>query len=408
MEGADGKPAALAMDVIAAMAASQGAERLIDVTRGHIDGCIYAHKANLRFAEAMADMGAQVAIPTTINAISVERERWDQHGLPKDFGRAACRLADAYVQMGAHPTFTCAPYLLEDVPAQGEDIGWSESNAVIFANSALGARTAKHPDYLDLFIAMTGRAPETGVYIEENRRPGIVIDIERPEGYDDAIWPLLGWLIGRLAPDRIPLVRGLVDVTPGRDALRAICAAFGTTSAAAMLHIAGVTPEEHLEPVRDAPTATITPTDIAAAWAAFNEGPTQVDLIALGSPHMSLDEIRAFATAMGGKSVNPGTEVILTLGREVLAKAKSEGLVAALESTGARFIADLCWCSIAEPIFPQHAKTVMTNSGKYAHYAPGLSGRFVRFGSLEDCAVAAKTGEAQNRPPKWLRNAVQT
>ena len=164
LNGDHGKPVALAMDVLLAMAAVQGAERLIDVTRGHIDGCIYAHDANLIFAETMAEMGARVAIPTTINAISVDRENWTDHDLPRDFGQAASRLADAYVRMGARPTFTCAPYLSDNPPVMGEAIGWSESNAVIFANSVLGARTAKHPDYLDLFVALTGRAASPGIF----------------------------------------------------------------------------------------------------------------------------------------------------------------------------------------------------------------------------------------------------
>ena len=157
LNGDHGEAVALAMEVVCAMAASQGAKRLTDVSRGHIDGCILAHSANLVFAETMAGMDARVAVPTTMNAISVDRENWTEHDLPLDFGQAASQLADAYVRMGARPTFTCAPYLADDAPRLGESIGWSESNAVIFANSVLGARTAKLPDYLDLFVALTGR-----------------------------------------------------------------------------------------------------------------------------------------------------------------------------------------------------------------------------------------------------------
>ena len=397
-----GKPVALAMEVISAMASSQGATRLINVTRGHIDGCIYAHDANLIFAEAVAEMGAKVAIPTTINAISVDRENWTTHNLPPDFGNAASRLADAYVRMGARPTFTCAPYLADDLPQLGEDIGWSESNAVIYANSVLGARTAKHPDYLDLFIALTGRAPETGVYLPENRRAGIVIDVDLPEGYDDALWPLLGWIAGRLAPDRVPLLKGLEHAKPTRDDLRAVCAAFGTTSAAPLLHVAGVTPEGDRAPTSDAGQARITQADLAEAWATFNTGAQKVDLIALGSPHFSLEETRCFADLMEGARIHPGVAVIITLGRDVQAKARAEGLIKRLQPAGVQFYADLCWCSIVEPIFPTATKTLMTNSGKYAHYAPGLSGRSVRFGSLADCARTAVTGLAPTGPPDWL------
>ena len=403
LNGDHGKAVALAMEVVCAMAASQGAKRLIDVSRGHVDGCIHSHAANLVFAETMAGMGARVAIPTTMNAISVDRENWADHDVPHDFGQAASRLADAYVRMGARPTFTCAPYLADDAPQAGENIGWSESNAVIFANSVLGARTAKHPDYLDLFIALTGRAPEAGVYLPGNRRPRMVIEVELPGGHDDALWPLVGWVAGRLAPDRVPLLAGLEHAAPSRDDLRAMCAAFGTTSAAPLLHVAGVTPEGGLAPAPGAAQARMTVADLAAAWERFNSGPAGVDLVALGSPHLSLEETRRFAALMSGQARHPGTSVIVTLGREVLSRAKAEGLVARLEASGVRLVPDLCWCSIIEPVFPKDARTLMTNSGKYAHYAPGLSGRNVRFGSLSDCAAAARTGVAASRLPEWLQ-----
>ena len=403
LDGDQGTAVALAMEVVCAMAASQGAKRLVDVSRGHIDGCILAHSANLVFAEKMAGMGAKVAVPTTLNAISVDRENWTEHDLPPDFGQAASRLADAYVQMGACPTFTCAPYLSDDAPRLGENIGWSESNAVIFANSVLGARTAKHPDYLDLFVALTGRAPESGVYLPRNRRPRMVIEVELPRDHDDAFWPLVGWVAGRLAPDRVPLLTGLEPAAPDRDDLRALCAAFGTTSAAPLLHVAGVTPEGDLAPVPDAAQARMTVADLAAAWERFNAGPANVDLVALGSPHLSLEETRRFAALMSGQATHPDISVILTLGRDILSKARAEGLVARLEASGVRLIPDLCWCSIIEPVFPRGARTLMTNSGKYAHYAPGLSGRNVRFGSLSDCAAAARTGVAASERPKWLQ-----
>jgi predicted aconitase len=231
------------MEVLCLMAAAQGARELIDVSRAHIDGCILAHDANLDFAEKMDEMGAKVVIPTTINAISVDRENWQAQGVPADFGARASRLADAYVNMGARPTFTCAPYLLENVPEEDEAIGWSESNAVIYANSVLGARTQKHPDYLDLFIAITGRAPNTGVYLAENRKPVCEIRVAPPQSFDDALWPMLGWLAGSRSPAGIPVLTGIEHLSPTPDDLKALCAAFGTTSAAPMLHVRGHTPE---------------------------------------------------------------------------------------------------------------------------------------------------------------------
>ncbi|WP_415234213.1 aconitase X [Pseudorhodobacter sp.] len=401
LRGDDGPAQRIAMEVICAMAALQGATDLIDVTQGHIDGCILANEANLRFAETMAQMGGRVTIPTTINAISVDHGNWRDQGVPPVFGLKAARLADAYVQMGARPSFTCAPYLLDSAPKAGENIGWSESNAVIFANTVLAARTVKHPDYLDLFIAMTGRAPLSGVYLPANRAPRRRLHVDLPAGHDDALWPMLGYIAGQLAPDRIPVLTGLEGTAPSQDDLKAMCAAFGTTSAAPMLHVAGHTPEA-ADFVMPDECITVTPADLARVWAELNQAPRQVDLVAFGSPHFAASECRALAELATGTRAAT-TEVIVTVGQNVLADIRADGTLARLESFGARVIPDICWCSITEPVFPTTAKTLMTNSGKYAHYAPGLSGRAVRFGSLADCAIAARTGQAPATPPDWLK-----
>lgn len=391
-----------AMRIICAMAAQQGATRLTDVTQAHVDGCIYASPANLVFAEKMANLGAQVCVPTTMNAISVDYANWRMQEVPQAFGAPAAKLAEAYVRMGCQPTYTCSPYLLRSAPVLGETIAWAESNAVIFANSVLGARTPKHPDFLDLCIALTGRAPLAGVYLDQHRKAELVINVMLPAGIDDAFWPLVGYLAGQLSPDRIPLLRGLAPAHPSADDLKALCAAFGTTSAAPMLHIEGVTPEATVQVPDDLPQQTMTLTHMAAAWHQLTEGPTDIDLVAIGSPHASLSECRAFASALQGKARHADVSVIITAGHDVIAEAQKTDIVARLHDAGVSILPDLCWCSISEPIFPPRARTVITNSGKYAHYGPGLSGRRVRFGSIADCVAAAVTGHAPHRLPAWL------
>ncbi len=402
LDGDKGPAAQVAMEVLCRMAAANGADHLLDVTRGHIDGCILAHDANLIFAEKIADLGGQVLIPTTINAISVDRENWTTQGVETSFGAKASRLADAYVRMGARPTFTCAPYLLADSPEAGERIGWSESNAVLYANSVLGARSPKHPDYLDLFIAMTGRAPATGVYTDEGRRPDIVIDIAAPAKVEDEdFWPVLGWRVGIMAPGNIPLLKGLEHLRPGPDDLKALCAAFATTSGAPMLHIAGHTPEAHLSPKPSSTLARLTTGDLTAAWHDLNRGSPEIDLVAIGSPHASLIEIQRIADLFGDRSCAPGTKMIVTIGRDVLSLVHKDGLVERLAHKGVRLIPDLCWCSITKPIFPPDTRGIMTNSGKYAHYAHGLSGLHARLGGLRACVEAAVTGISPSGPPEW-------
>jgi len=403
LAGDNGEATKIAMEVLCLMAAAQNADKLIDVSRGHIDGCILAHDANLHFAEKMLDMGASVIIPTTINAISVDRENWKSQGVAPDLGGKASRLADAYVKMGAYPTFTCAPYLLDEKPSKGEVIGWSESNAVIYANSVIGARTQKHPDYLDLFIAMTGRTPNTGVYLEENRKPVCEIQVVLPSNFDDAIWPMIGWLAGHKSPNGIPVLNGLEDILISNDDLKALCAAFGTTSAAPMIHIKGHTPESELQSAKDAKYTTIMPNDLLNLWQNFNNGNNKIDLVAIGSPHASTSECLKFLELLEENNERVTVPTILTIGRETLSNLDHQGSLNKLSKLGVQVIPDICWCSITEPVFPLEAKSLLTNSGKYAHYGEGLTGRNVRFGSLSDCALAAMTGYVDDEFPDWLK-----
>lgn len=404
LSGGSGPVTAMAMDIICRLAVMQGATSLVDVTRGHIDGCILAHDANLKFAETMAAKGARTIIPTTINAISVDRRNWQEQGVDDAFGRRASRLADSYVEMGALPSFTCAPYLLDDPPAEGESVGWSESNAVIFANSVLGARTMKIPDYLDLFVAMTGRAPFYGAYADRGRRAQRIVELaEMPPHVDDGFWPILGWVLGRLSPDRIPRLCGLEEMPIGTDAMKALCASFGSTSGAPMLHIAGHTPEADMMPTPEADRWRIDLRMLSDAWTQLNSGGEHIDLVAIGSPHVSLAELCLMDSFLAGRACHEDVDVIVTVGRDVLARARQDGVANRLEASGVTFYADLCWCSITPPLFPAKTRVLMTNSGKYAHYATGLSGCKVRLGGIAACIEAAVSGFAQMAPPRWLQ-----
>lgn len=141
---------------------------------------------------------------------------------------------------------------------------------------------------------------------------------------------------------------------------------------------------------------------MVAAWKILNAGPEQVELVGIGSPHASLDECRLLAAALAGRKRHPEVAVIVTAGNKVIADARADGTLAQLEASGVQVLPDLCWCSISEPVFPTRTRALMTNSGKYAHYGPGLSGRAVRFGNLADCVTAALTGHVPERLPDWL------
>ncbi|MBQ0822052.1 DUF521 domain-containing protein [Microvirga sp. HBU67558] len=401
LSGRHGKAAQVAMRLLLRMAAVQGAEAFMDVSQVHIDGCIYTGPASLRFAQMLLEWGARVRVPTTLNSISVDKRRWRAQGVAQDLGAPASALADAYLAMGAQPSFTCAPYLLESAPRFGEQVGWAESNAVIYANSVIGARTMKYPDYLDVCIALTGRAPLAGCHLDAGRRATLALEVELPERADDAFWPLLGYCCGSVCGTEIPLICGLETSAAGLDELKAFGAAFATVAAAPMFHIAGITPEaDDQRPERQ---VRIGLGELRQALGALNTAASpEIGLVSLGNPHFSLSECARLAALVRGRTRSADVVVIVTCGRAVHEAARQAGHVAEAEAFGIQFITDTCWCMLSEPVIPPAVQTLMTNSGKYAHYAPGLVGRGVRFGSMAECVEAACSGKAQEDLPSWL------
>ena len=409
LAGEFGKAAQVAMQIVLRMAQLQGAEQLIDITQAHIDGCIYTGPASLRFARQLVEWGAKVRVHTTLNSISVDQRRWRELGIDPALGEPASALGDAYMAMGAQLSFTCAPYLLDSAPKAGEQIVWAESNAVVYANSVLGARTLKYPDYLDICIALTGRAPLTGCHLDARRKARLHVELPPLADLDDSFYPLLGYHIGALAGSRIPLISGLEQHHPDLDDLKAFGAAFATTSSAPLFHIAGVTPEA-LDPAQvldgPLPVTRVTLADLLLSWQELNSArDPSVDVVSLGNPHFSLSEFARLARLCQGRHCHPHVVLAITCGRAVLEQARAAGHIAAIEAFGATLVCDTCWCMLGEPVIPPAARNLMTNSGKYAHYAPGLVGRKVHFASLAECVDAACSATASGRLPQWLQTA---
>ncbi|KAF5578590.1 DUF521 domain-containing protein [Fusarium pseudoanthophilum] len=412
LRGDYGEASRVAIRIVLRMAHLLGATRLMDVTQVHVDGCVYTGPATLALAERLRDWGGKVRIPTTLNSLSVDQKRWRALGVDTTFGEAADALGKAYTDMGARPTFTCAPYQLESAPKLGEQIAWAESNAVVYANSVLGARTMKYPDFLDISIALTGRAPRGGPHLGVNRKASVcikVVGLEDTTNLDDSFPPLLGYYVGTLATSRIPVITGLEKFGLSTDDLKAFGAAFATISSAPMFHIVGITPEAPTLETVLAPEFTsleVKLADLGICWDKLNSAPANqlIGLVSLGNPHFSLAEIRKLANLCRRRQKAASVSVIVTCGRSVYKLAEQAGLVAQLEGFGVQILTDICWCMVTEPVIPTTTKTIMTNSGKYAHYGPGLTGRGMYFGSLAGCVEAACSGTYEAEKPGWLKS----
>ena len=407
LAGERGPGSRMAMRIIMRMAEVFDAGELLDITAAHIDSTIFMGDATLEYAERLADLRATVAVPSTSNVSGVDEHGWAEWPVPPDWAAKARRQMDAYRRMGVTASFTCAPYQTELRPAFGQQIAWGESNAIAFANTVLGARTERYPDLLDICAAITGRVPAVGLHLTANRAGQLLIrlvGVPLSLQADDSFFPVLGHLTGKLAGDRVPAIDGL-DLRPTEDQLKALCAAAATSGAVALCHIIGVTPEA---PTLDAAfqgrapgvTYVVGMSELRAARAGLTTATDEApDMILLGSPHFSLAEFRQLAPLLDGQVRHPDVRFLVTTSRAVAALAERAGLLETLRRFGGQLTVDTC--PLATPMLPPEIRTLMTNSAKYAYYAPGLLDTQVIYGSLTDCVRSAVEGRVLRDETLW-------
>jgi predicted aconitase len=408
MADGDGGPAqALAMSILLRMADVYGATELMDISQAHVDSTIYLGDATLEFAERLAALGARVAVPTSLNVSGVDECGWKDWAVKPEWAAKAARQMLAYERMGAVPMWTCAPYQTHMRPVLGQQIAWGESNAISFANSVIGARTERYPDLLDICCAITGRVPAVGLHLTENRGGQICLrltDVPEALQQDDQFFAVLGHLVGKLADESIPVIDGIV-VSPAEDQLKAFAAAAASSGRVALFHMVGVTPEA---PTLDAAflgrpperTIAITTADLRAARRELTTADgRELDMVILGSPHFSLAEFSLLAPLVAGQRAHPRVKFLITSSRLMKERAHETGVLAPIAAFGAQITLDTC--ILASPMLPPEIKTLMTNSAKYAYYAPSLLNTRVTFGSLADCVRSAIEGRVVRDESLW-------
>jgi hypothetical protein len=312
LDGELGEAARLAMRIVTDLAVVMEADRLIDVASAHVDGCLYHGPAGLEFAERLVAGGAAVSVPTTLNTGSLDLLHPDLVRETPERASAARRQMDLYVAMGCRATWTCAPYQLPGRPSLGQQIAWAESNAIVFANSVLGARTNRYGDFIDICAAITGRVPDAGLHREENRRAELVFRLSGISDRlleEDVLYPVLGQVVGREAGNAVVAIEGLPPDTT-EDRLKALGAAAASSGSVAMFHAVGITPEAPtLEAAlgghRASRTVEITPERLRAARDELSTT-SREDLaaVSLGTPHFSLAEFEALMPLLDGIRVN--------------------------------------------------------------------------------------------------------
>ena len=391
----------MAMRIVAETARLMGAERLLPIESAHIDGALYHGDSGTLFAEKLVAGGARVAVRATLNVGAIDLTGCSRNRLPEHEHAMASRMMTAYRHLGCEPTWTCAPYQAGHRPRLGAQVAWGESNAVVFCNSVLGARTNRYGDFLDIACAIAGRAPDYGLHQSQNRIATIEFDVSALDDAflaSDVAWPVLGNLYGRVVGNGVGVITGL-RMRPWEDILKGFGATAASSGAVALFHVAGATPE-----APDAATALnhqpprehirVTPAMVRDAQRRLSTAETadRVDAVAIGSPHLSIAEFDSLRTKLRGRAL--AVPLYACTGRHVLNILERDGHRADLESKGVVIVADTC--VVVTPILPEKPGAIlMTNSGKFAHYAPSNTGYSVLYASLADCVESAVSGKPQ-------------
>ena len=409
LAGDEGPAVALAMRVVTRVAEAMEADRLLDVVGAHIDSCLFTGMAALDFADRLAAGGARVSVPTTLNVSSLDLLHPElSRGDPEE-ARLSRLLMERFEEMGCRPTWTCAPYQLEDRPAFGEHVAWAESNAIVFANSVLGARTHRWGDFIDLCCAITGRAPAAGLHLDANRVATVVVRLSEVSDDlldRDVLYPVLGGLLGSLVGKAVPAIVGLPSGV-SEDRLKAVGAAAASTGSVGLFHVVGSTPEA---PTLEAALGGRPPV------AEFRIGPSELRVardrlstttddhlrtVSLGTPHYSVGQFGRLVEVLGDRRVHDGVAVYASTGRDVLHEVELRGWADRLARAGVQLVVDTC--TYFTSIIEDTSGTSMTDSAKWAYYAPGNLGVEVVFGSVEDCVESAIAGRVVRDEGLWAR-----
>ena len=404
LAGKNGKACELAMNILTDLGELYGAKRMISVSQVHIDMTLYMVDAGVEFAEKMAGLEGKFAVPTQLNPASIDLLHHKKMRVPGELLEKSRRLENAYLKMGAIPTWTCAPYQQGLIPSFGEQIAWGESNAIAFVNSVIGARTERYADLTDVCAAITGSVPEMGLHLTENRKAEtlfVIQDFPAQAFNDPRLFQLLGFVFGELAGDRISAVEGIPQ-NVSTDNLKAFSAAAASSGAVGLYHMIGVTPEapDIKTCFRNGvpqDTVAITREMIDATESKLNQGTCSVpDLITLGCPHYSVDEFKSIEKYLNDRKIKCGIEFWVFTSRQTYEQIQKLNLLDAIEQSGVKVFTD--GCSLQYPKDSWDFSCAMSDSAKFANYCFSQTGLNVIFARTQDCVETAVSGELKKEP----------
>jgi phosphomecalonate degydratase large subunit len=375
LAGEQGETKQKMLELLVALGKVFGAEQLVPIKSAQVSGASYKTIGEYGL-QWLSSLDAKAVVPAVLNPIGMPRGRWREMGVDKGFAQKQQAVVAAYERLGIRLDCTCTPYYLYTT-ASGDHLAWSESSAVSYANSVIGARTNREGGPSALAAALVGKTPCYGLHLTKNRSPEVVIGVQGgTRGWTAASYGALGYHAGKLVGNRIPYFTG---IRPDRDGLKALGAAMAATGAVALYHVAEVTPEAKKNRYVIAGLETI-PVEGAGVQKLFREVP--VEAVALGCPHCSPEELGALARLLAKKHV---TKPLYIFAAQGVIDANRE-FVDVIERSGAKVYADTCM--VVSPVMEQY-KAIMVNSGKALAYVPDMCGAVARIGTTGECVKVA-------------------
>ncbi|MDD1691895.1 MAG: aconitase X catalytic domain-containing protein [Methanoregula sp.] len=375
LAGENGETLQKMLELLVALGKVFGAERLVRIRSAQVSGASYKTIGEYGLAW-LSSLDARAAVPAVLNPIGMPRGRWKEMGIEPVFAARQQAVIAAYERLGVNLECTCTPYYLHET-SFGDHLAWSESSAVSYANSVIGARTNREGGPGALAAALVGKTPCYGLHLDKNRTPDVVIEINSDEKYwGIARYGALGYHTGKLVGNKIPYFLGII---PKHDQLKALGAAMAATGAVALYHVNGITPEakKNQYNISGLEVISIEPADIDQL---FTDIP--VDAVAVGCPHCSPDELIEIARLLKGKTVTKPLYIFAAQG----VIGNNRMIVDKIEKSGARVYADTCM--VVSPVMEQYP-AIMVNSGKALAYVPDMCGALARIGSIEECVAVA-------------------
>ena len=346
-----------AMEILVALGDIYGAERLVPIESAQIAGVSYKTIGDAGL-EYLTDLTGSVTVPTMLNPMGMDRYKWRQMGIDELFVEKQLAIIRKYEMLGIDAQCTCTPYYV-NAPRKGSHLSWSESSAVSYANSVLGARTNREGGPSALAAALVGKTPEYGYHLDKNRVPDITIKTDFPlQGAD---FGALGYVVGKIVHSRVPQFSFVTQ--PNDDELKALGAGMAATGAVALYYSERrAKPSETLELSRS-------DLDIYSS--------SEPDVVVLGCPHCSRSELTEIARLLDEHTVKQPLWICTS--RFVADRCRS--LITRIEETGANVICDTCM--IVSPAFEK--RRLMVNSGKALEYGPSLCNSHTVMGTTADC-----------------------